>query len=147
VTSELPPARPESPPSPLVFHTAPTSSSPPASTPPTPAPMVEPAPSRPQCQRRPREEWLTEQWTVPLRYRQIQEPTPVIASSDVDDTSNDPLDCLHTYTTSIAEPMSHRQSQQLPDRDSWHKACEEMEAHKVNSTWDVTHSLWYILSA
>src|SRR5580693_9197655 len=78
VTSELPPARPESPParsesppSPSVFHTAPTSSSPPASTLPTPAPMVEPAPSRPQHQRRPREEWLTEQWTVPLRYRQI----------------------------------------------------------------------------
>jgi Reverse transcriptase (RNA-dependent DNA polymerase) len=138
VRSELPFARPESPPSPSVFHTAATSSSPPASTPPTPAPMVEPAPSHPQRQRRPREEWLTEQWTVPLRYRQIREPTPVIASSDEDDTSNDPLDCLHTHTTSITEPMSYRQSQQSSDRDSWHTACEEeMEAHQVNGTWEV----------
>jgi hypothetical protein len=60
VTSELPPAHPESPPLPSVFHTAPTSSSPPASTPPKPAPMVEPAPSHPQHQRQPKEKWLTE---------------------------------------------------------------------------------------
>jgi hypothetical protein len=100
--------------------------------------MVEPAPSRSQRQRRPREEWLTEQWTVPLRYRQIREPTPIIASSDEDDASNDPLHCLLTHSTSIAEPISYRQSQQSPDRDSWHKACEkEMEAHQVNGTWEV----------
>jgi hypothetical protein len=71
-------------------------------------------------------------------YRQIQEPTSVIASSDEDDASNDPLDCLHTHTTSITEPTSYRQSQQSPDRESWHKACEEeMEAHQVNGTWEV----------
>ena len=131
VLSELPSARPESPASPSLFQTAPTSSSPTGSAPAT-APVTEPVPSCPQCQRQPRDEWLSEQWTVRLCYRQIREPTPVISSS----SSDDPLDCLQS--ASIPEPTSYKQSQLSSDRDSWHKACEEeMEAHWLNGTWEV----------
>jgi hypothetical protein len=60
VLSELPPPRPESPASPSLFQTAPTLSSPTASAPAT-APVTDPVPSRPQRQRRSRDEWLSEQ--------------------------------------------------------------------------------------
>ena len=38
----------------------------------------------------------------------------------------------------IAEPTSYRQSQQHSDAQFWQKACEEeMEAHRVNGTWQI----------
>jgi hypothetical protein len=38
----------------------------------------------------------------------------------------------------MSEPMLYRQSKQLPDRDSWHKACkEEIKAYKLNGIWEV----------
>jgi transposase InsO family protein len=75
-----PPSRPVTPPSPAQFQTAPSSSTQSISASPSPAssPVHPPlAPSRPQRNRRPRTEWLSEQWTVPQHYRQ---PTPVSPS-------------------------------------------------------------------
>jgi hypothetical protein len=102
-------------------------------------PSPPPAPTRPQRQRRPREEWLPEQWAVPHRYKQPREPTPAIPSSDEeDDASDDPLDVLKANVAAVTEPATYRQSQSRPDADSWHKACqEEMEAHKLNGTWEI----------
>ena len=66
----------------------------------------------------------------------MQEPTPVISSSSSDECSDNPLDCLQS--ASIPKPTSYKQSQLSPDRDSWHKACEEeMKAHRLNGTWQV----------
>ena len=139
IVSEQPPARPACPQSPPQFYTAPTSSSSVDSTPPSPTPVIDPAPSRPQCQRCPRDEWLSEQWTVPVRYKQIREPTPVIqSSSDEDDDSDDPLDLLNAHSALVSEPSSYEQSQQRSDGDLWHEACEEeMEAHRLNGTWEI----------
>ena len=136
--SEQPPVRPETPPSPSFFMTAPTLSSPPVSSSSSPAPVIEPPPTRPQRHRRPREEWLSEQWVVPERYRQFREPTPALPSSDEEDNSDDPLDLLNAHSASVSEPTSYKQSQLRPDGDSWHKACEEeMQAHKLNGTWQI----------
>ena len=33
--------------------------------------------------------------------------------------------------------MTYKQSQQQSDADLWCTACEEMEAHKVNGTWEI----------
>ena len=138
MSSELPSPRSQSPVSPSFYQTAPTSSSPSVSASPTPAPVAQPAPSRPQRHRRPREEWLSDQWKVPPRYKQIREPTPAIPSSDEENDSDDPLDLLNAHSASIPEPTSYRQSQLRSDADLWRKACqEEMEAHSVNGTWEI----------
>ena len=138
MSSELPSAIPETPTSHSFFQTAPTSSSPSISPSPSPSPSIEAPGLRPQRQRRPREEWLSEQWTVPHRYKQIREPTPAVPSSDEDEDSDDPLDMLHAHSASAPEPTSYRQSQLRSDGDLWHKACEEeMEAHRLNGTWEI----------
>ena len=76
---------------------------------------------------------------VPQRYKQIREPTPAIPSSDEeDDNADDPIDLLNAHSASVTEPTSYKQSQQRPEVQLWHTACEEeMEAHRVNGTWDV----------
>ena len=79
------------------------SPSPPRAISPPPTPPINPAPlalpSRPQRIKRPRSEWLPEQWAVPQRCKQIREPTPAILSSDEeDDDSDDPIDLLNLYT-------------------------------------------------
>ena len=142
VHSELPPASPvhsQSPPGTPVFLTAPTSApvSPAAS--PEPPAVVPSPPTRPQRHRRPRDEWLSEQWAVPQRYKQIRQPTPAVPSSDEeDDDSDDPLDLLQAHSASAPEPTSYAMSQRRPDADLWHQAClEEMEAHRVNGTWEI----------
>ena len=145
IGSEQPPVRSQSPPSPIMFHTAPMSSSSSTSSsssdpdpPPVPAPIAAPAPSRPQRQRRPREQWYSEQWAVPQRYRQMRNPEPAVPSSDEEDASDDPLDLIQANSALAAEPTSYRQSQQRSDKDLWHKACEEeMEAHRLNGTWEI----------
>src|SRR6267378_6693571 len=98
-----------------------------------------PSSTRPQCIRRPRDEWLRDQYVVPECYRQPREPTPVIPSSDEEeDDSDDPLDNLKAHAASTAEPTTYRQSQHCSDADLWHTACqEEMEAHSVNGTWEI----------
>src|SRR6266403_2705790 len=98
-----------------------------------------PSSTRPQRIRRPRDEWLRDQYVIPERYRQPREPTPVIPSSDEEeDDSDDPLDVLKAHAASTAEPTTYRQSQQRSDADLWHTACqEEMEAHSVNGTWEI----------
>src|SRR5882757_451652 len=98
-----------------------------------------PSSTRPQRTRRPRDEWLRDQYVVPERYRQPREPTPVIPSSDEEeDDSDDPLDVLKAHAASTAEQTTYRQSQQRSDADLWHTACqEEMEAHSLNGTWEV----------
>ena len=132
------PSRPSTPPSPAQFHTAPPLSTPSISSSSSPAPspaQPPPAPTRPQRNRRPRAEWLPEQWTVPQHYRQ---PTPMIQSSSDESDSDDPLDVINVHSASVPEPMSYRQSQSRSDKDSWHQAClEEMEAHKQNGTWQI----------
>ena len=148
IASDLPPVRPQSPPS-TPFHsfapsihsspshpsTASLPSAPPSTEPPSPPPI---APTCPQRSRRPREEWMHEQWTVPLRYRQPREPTPAVPSSDEEDDSDDPIDLLGAASASTPEPTSYRQSQSRPDASQWHTACqEEMKAHKVNGTWQI----------
>jgi transposase InsO family protein len=116
---------------------SPTLASPPPTPPIAPAPPA--PPTRPQRTRRPRSEWLSEQWVVPQRYREIREPTPVIPSSDEeDDDSDDPIDLIDALSASAVEPMTYKQSQQQSDADLWHTACEEeMEAHRVNGTWEI----------
>ena len=52
-----------------------------------PAPPAPPA--HPQHIRRPRSEWLPDQWAIPQHYRQIREPTPAIPSSDENDSNSD----------------------------------------------------------
>ena len=102
-------------------------------------PTPPPAPSRPKRHTRPREEWLQDQLTVPQCYKQPRAPIPAPAldEEDVDD-SDDPLDPLNANQASVTEPTSYRQSQACSDADLWHKACqEEMEAHKVNGTWEI----------
>jgi hypothetical protein len=62
-------------------------------------------PPRPQRLRRPRDEWLPEQWAVPDRYKQPREPTPAVASSDDDsDDSDDPLDLIQAGAASALSP-------------------------------------------
>jgi transposase InsO family protein len=138
------PVRSQTPPS--TYLSLPPSSpspSPPRAISPPPTPPIVPAPpalhSRPQRNKRPRSEWLPEQWAVPQRYRQIREPTPAIPSSDEeDDDSDDPIDLLNAHSASVIEPTSYKQSQQRPEAQLWHTACEEeMDAHSVNGTWDV----------
>ena len=59
-------------------------------------------------------------------------------SSDEEEDSDDPLDVIQANTAFAAEPTSYRQSQQRSDKDLWHKACEEeMEAHRLNGTWEI----------
>ena len=110
-------------------------------SPPT-SPTAPAAPARslrPQRAKRPRSEWLPEQWAVPQRYKQIREPTPAIPSSDEEDSdSDDPIDLINANSAHTVEPASYQQSQKRPDADLWHTACEEeMEAHKLNGTWEV----------
>src|SRR6266702_3595397 len=76
------PVHSHSPPS--MYHSLPPST-PSPSTPPAHRPPIPPPPSRPQRLRRPRDEWLSEQWAVPDRYKQPRERTPAIASSDEDE--------------------------------------------------------------
>ena len=116
----------------------PTLDSPP-STP--PAPPVPPA--HPQRNRRPRSEWLPEQWAIPQCYRQIREPTPAVPSSDEEDSNfDDPIDLIHAHSASAIEPRTFKQSQQQSDADLWHVACEEeMEAHRLNGTWEIVSAL------
>src|SRR6266404_4258343 len=65
---------------------------PPHTPSPAPAPTHPPPSTRPQRTRRPRDEWLRDQYVVPERYRLPREPTPVIPSSDdSDDDSDDPF--------------------------------------------------------
>ena len=115
----------------------PALASPPSTPPLAPAPPAPPA--CPQCIRRLRSEWLPDQWAIPECYRQIREPTPAIPSSDEDDSdSDDPIDLIHANSVSAVEPRTYKQSQQHPDADMWHAACEEeMEAHRVNGTWEI----------
>jgi hypothetical protein len=144
--SDLPSAPPISPPSPSVHpHTPPSTyhSLPPdtplPATPPAHFHLPPPATPRPQRLRHPRDQWLPEQWAVPDRYKLPREPTPAVVSSDEDDSgSDDPLDLIQAGAASTAEPTSYRQSQQLSDTDLWHTACEEeMEAHRLNGTWEI----------
>ena len=52
--------------------------------------------------------------------------------------SDDPLDLIQAGAASTPEPTSFRQSQQRSDADLWQKACEEeMEAHRLNGTWEI----------
>jgi hypothetical protein len=144
--SDLPSAPPISHPSPSVHpHTPPSTyhSLPPdtplPATPPAGFPLPPPATPRPQRLRRPRDQWLPEQWAVPDRYKLPREPTPAVASSDEEDSrSDDPLDLIQAGAASTAEPTSYRQSPQRSDADLWHTACEEeMEAHRLNGTWEI----------
>ena len=82
---------------------------------------------------------MPEQWAVPQRYKEVREPTPAVPSSDEDsDDSDDPIDLINVNSASVTEPTSYKQSQERPEADLWHTACkEEMEAHRVNGTWDV----------
>src|SRR6201999_396489 len=130
--SSLPPAS-------LIFQTAPMSAPASPTSSPEPSRVALPPPTHPQRTRRPRDEWLPEQWAVPQRYKQIREPPPAVPSSDEeDDDSDDPLDLLNAHAASAIEPTSYTQSQRHPDTDLWHKVCqEEMEAHRVNGTWEI----------
>jgi len=126
------------------FQSSPPSSPllPSVATLPAPSPIATPPPApslRPQRIRRPRSEWMPDQWTVPQRYKQIREPTPAVPSSDEDsDDSDDPIDLINANSASVAEPTSYKQSQQRPEAQLWHTACEEeMEAHSLNGTWEV----------
>ena len=68
----------------------------------------------------------------------MRNPQPAVPSSDEEDDSDDPLDVIQVNTAFAAEPTSYRQSQQRSDKDLWHKACEEeMEAHRLNGTWEI----------
>src|SRR6266702_6211000 len=121
----------------LIQHHSLHPSTPSPSTPPAHHPPI-PLPSRPQCLRCPRDEWLSEQWAVPDRYKQPREPTPAVASSYEDEDSDDPIDFIQAGAASTAEPTSYRQSQQHSDANLWHTACEEeMEAHRLNGTWEI----------
>ena len=82
---------------------------------------------------------MPEQWAVPQHYKQMREPTPTILSSDEEeDDFDDPIDLIHAQSASTAEPNSYKQSQLSPDAQLWHKACEEeMEAHRLNGTWQI----------
>ena len=132
----------ETPPSTYLLLPHPSASPPALASPPT-TPPIAPAPpappARPQCTRRPRSEWLAEQWAIPQHYRQIREPTPAIPSSDEEDSdSDDPLDLIDAFSASAVEPTTYKQSQHQSDADLWHTACEEeMEAHRVNGTWEI----------
>ena len=137
--SDLPSVRSQSPPpaSPSLPSVNPSSTpSPIATPPPAPPPAIS---LRPQRIRRPRSEWMPDQWAVPQRYKQIREPTPAVASSDEDsDDSDDPIDLINANSASVTEPTSYKQSQQRPEAQLWHTACEEeMEAHSLNGTWEI----------
>jgi hypothetical protein len=127
----------------LYLSLSPCSPSPPAPASPSSIPPIAPAPpappTRPQRIRRPRSEWLPEQWAVPNHYRQIREPTPAVPSSDEkDDNSDDPIDLINALSASTVEHTTYKQSQQQSDAELWHTACEEeMEAHRVNGTWEI----------
>jgi len=55
-----------------------------------------------------------------------------------DSDSDDPIDLIHAHSVSAVELRTYKQSQEHPDADLWHAACEEeMEAHRVNSTWEI----------
>ena len=69
----------------------------------------------------------------------MREPTPAILSSDEEeDDSDDLIDLIHAQSASTAGHNSYKQSQLSPDAQLWHKACEEeMEAHRLNGTWQI----------
>ena len=129
----------KSPPSTYLSLPAPSASPPALASPPSTPPLAPAPPARPQHIRRPRSEWLPDQWAIPQHYRQIREPTPAIPSSDEDDSdSDDPIDLIHVHSVSAVEPRTYKQSQQHPDAKLCHAACEkEMEAHRVNGTWEI----------
>ena len=109
---------------------------------PSPAPSPPPAPSlHPQrIIRQPRSVWMPEQWAVPQQYKQIREPTPPVPSSDEEDSENsdDPIDLINANSAPVTETTSYKQSQQRPEAQLWHTACEEeMEAHSLNGTWEI----------
>ena len=146
--SDLPSVLPGTPPSsPSIHHPSPSPLRPipsPAASPipapsHTPPPAPSAPPSRPQHQKRPRSEWLSEQWAVPQRYKQIREPAPAVPSSDEEDSdSDDPIDLVNAHSASVTEPTSYKQSQQPPEAQLWQTACEEeMEAHRLNGTWKI----------
>ena len=68
-----------------------------------------------------------------------QEHQNNMESSDDDSSdSNDPLDLIQAGAASTPKPTSFRQSQQRSDADLSQKACEEeMEAHRLNGTWEI----------
>ena len=76
--------------------------------------------------------------TPPFTYHSLPPaPSPVVAD-DNSSNSCDPLDLIQAGAASTPVPTSFRQSQQHPDADLWQKACkEEMEAHRLNSTWEI----------
>ena len=102
----------ETPPSTYLSLPGPSASPPvlasPPSTPPiAPAPLTPPA--HPQHIRRPRSEWLPEQWAIPQHYRQIREPTLAVPSSDEEDSdSDDPIDLIHAHSASPVEPRTYK---------------------------------------
>ena len=105
---------------PSTYLSLPSSSAlPPAlASPPTTPPIAPAPPACPQHTRRPRSEWLAEQWAIPQCYRQIREPTPAIPSSDEEDSdSDDPLNLIDAFSASAVEPMTYKQSQQQSDAD------------------------------
>ena len=64
------------------------------------------------------------------------------SSEDDSSDSDDPLDLIQAGAASTPEPTSFRQSQQRSDADLWQKACEEeMEAHRLNGTWQIVKCL------
>jgi hypothetical protein len=90
----------ETPPSTYLSLPVPSVSPPPLASPLSTPPLA-PAPLlvRPQCIRRPRSEWLPDQWAIQQHYKQIREPTPAIPSSDEDDSnSDDPIDLIHAHS-------------------------------------------------
>ena len=62
----------------------------------------------------------------------------VESSDEADSDSDDPIGLIQAGVASTPEPTSYRQSQQRSDAELWQKACgEEMEAHRVNGTWQI----------
>jgi hypothetical protein len=107
--SDLPSAPPISPPSPSVHpHTPPSTyhlllpDTPLPATPPAHFPLPPPATPRPQRLRRPRDQWLPEQWAIPDCYKLPREPTPVVVYSDEDESgSDDPLDLIQVLESDL----------------------------------------------
>ena len=57
------------------------------------------------------------------------------------------LNLIQAGAASTPEPTSFRQSQQHSDADQWQKACEEeMEAQRLNGTWEIVKLPLRVLS-